>query len=200
MIAWVQEFRMDFLLVAYGRPRSFARKAVIANTLIGIVLAALTLASWFLGRYGRAVPFGYGLPYAIWLAWVTAIDCLLSVALLRMSYQQTALLRSYDKLTISEVQTFAHRFKIAAVAQLLVIVIATVFFQFSSGNNTMGYSLGMLTTLSVPAQISVIIYSIWTLQSMERARTGAPRVNPSTKRSLQFLNVTDSARTATRTT
>ncbi|KNC99835.1 uncharacterized protein SPPG_05209 [Spizellomyces punctatus DAOM BR117] len=168
---WVQEFRFDFILIVMGKNRAIARRAVWVNVGIWCALGVFTIAMWIQGRWNQPKLISYAIPYAFWLFYVTFLDSTLSMVLLHISLRQTALLRSYDLLTIAQVKSFSTRFRRAALLHLTIIVIATALFMLA-GSTEVGYSIGMITTPTIPAQLAVTIYSIHTLQKMERLRSG----------------------------
>ncbi|TPX65205.1 hypothetical protein SpCBS45565_g05325 [Spizellomyces sp. 'palustris'] len=178
---WVQEFRFDFILVVTGKNRRIARRMVWVNVGIWCVLGIFTIAMWVQGRWNQPKLVSYAIPYAFWLFYITLLDCTLSVILLNLSLRQTSLLRSYDLLTIAQVKSFSTRFRRAALLHLFIIVIATALFMLA-GSTEVGYSIGMITTPTIPAQLAVTIYSIHTLQNMERLRS-APKVQNSQSKS-----------------
>ncbi|KAI8819027.1 uncharacterized protein EV422DRAFT_569302 [Fimicolochytrium jonesii] len=174
--ALVQSYRIDVILLVTGKPRVWAKVAVVLHTILGAICGAVSVVMWFIGAHGKKPLISYSYPYAFYLTYVACLDTVLSLLLLRLFYKHTALVRSYDKLTLADVKLYSQRFQFAAIGQLFVLIISAALYLLSSGTNTMGYSFGTLSSLSVPAAMAIMVFSIFTLQGMERRRTGGSSV------------------------
>ncbi|TPX61757.1 hypothetical protein SpCBS45565_g07177 [Spizellomyces sp. 'palustris'] len=178
LIGLAQGVRVEFLLIGWGRSRVWAPRFVKTLLIIGAVFAVWAIVSFAIGASLGIEKAGmkYILPYSFWFVTVGATDVVLSAMILHLCYRQTALLRSYDTLTISEVQAFAAQAKVAAAIQLIGDLTLAIIFNLSSGGSGgLGYTYSYASTMSLPFQYSFLLYSIYLLQKVQQLKNAGPR-------------------------
>lgn len=170
MIGAVEGIRVEFVLIVMEKSRLFVKRFMVGLMTIGVLLCIASVMLFVLGmKYGpEAVPFRYTWPYSIWFIIVGLTDIILSAILLHLCYRQTAIIKSYDMMTVEEVRSFAQRFKIASALQLAVIVAFATMFNFATAS--MGYTFAWMTTLALPLQDAMMVYSVYTLQRMQESK------------------------------
>ncbi|KAI8588280.1 hypothetical protein BDZ88DRAFT_199502 [Geranomyces variabilis] len=184
-LALVQGFRIEFILIAFNRPRYWSRYIVLALLSMCGVLGLLSVAIFFIGvtRGLAATPFHFGLPYVGGYVIVGLTDIGLSIALLSLFANYTTVMQTLDTLSLTSsssndehVRRFVLLNRVPAIVQLL----GDVFFAFcyfigalSSG----GYTYSLMSTLGPPLQHLFLLYSV---ECMKRAQSQFGKISEET--------------------
>lgn len=179
----VEGVRFDFVLILFAKPRSWTRRILVGYVIIASILFTIALAVFFVGaRNGHeSVGITYVLPYMIWYIVIGLTDVALSVMILHLSYNQTRIIRSYDTLTVAQVQQFTRQCMIICGGHVIVVLAIFVLFNLSSGVEGLGYTCGVLATIAIPFQNIMLVFSIYALQKIEALKNRRPTVAGSSK-------------------
>ncbi|KAI9100967.1 hypothetical protein DFS34DRAFT_684138 [Phlyctochytrium arcticum] len=170
-IAYMQGFRIEFILIGAGKPRRWKKYYNWAVTGIGI-LCGLTFTIFLLIGLTKGVdaqPFSFVYPYAFWLLFTAAVDTFLSIWILRITASQALLLSRYPELTSVSVGAFARQNNIAAVGQLIADVVLLGTYIIRNSVADMGYTFSYVSIFGLPLQLLMLIFSITVMQKARRA-------------------------------
>ncbi|KAI9100965.1 hypothetical protein DFS34DRAFT_676234 [Phlyctochytrium arcticum] len=170
-IAYMQGFRIEFILIGAGKPRRWKKYYNWAVTGIGI-LCGLTFVICVMigltkGVDAQPLPFVY--PYAFWLLFIAAVDTFLSIWILRITASQALLLSRYPELTSISVGAFARQNNIAAVGQLIADVVLLGTYIIRNSVADMGYTFSYVSIFGLPLQLLMLMFSITVMQKARRA-------------------------------
>ncbi|KAI8919496.1 hypothetical protein DFJ77DRAFT_454433, partial [Powellomyces hirtus] len=172
-MAFVQGFRIEFILIALNKPRHWDRYLVGSLVSLGYFGFLVAVTLFFMGiKYGAdTVPLNFATVYIGFYMIVGTLDVVLSVAILSICANNVALLKTFDTLSIASDSTeAANRFvrlnRIPAIAQLFGDAFCCICF-IAGALFDGGYTTSVVSILALPSQNLFLLYSI---ECMRRAQ------------------------------
>ncbi|KAJ3150601.1 hypothetical protein HDU89_003009 [Geranomyces variabilis] len=179
-IAFVQGFRIEFILIAYNRPRRW--KSLIVGTIFGLAaaLGLLSAAMFWLGVICgvAAVPLHFAIPQLAGYFLTGCMDVILSATVLTICRNSFVVVRALGTTGVTcdaKKATMVRRFmslhrRLCAIELCVVVVFTSLFFYGTAFGG--GYTWGRLSIMGPCLQNLFLLYSVECMKTAQKQDVG----------------------------